>query len=94
MTIAITARNATGASLHEYAAVDVSDAVHYMAVQSAAAFVDGYTVGGFGIVRITARQRSRYHNVYSWLEGGDFRYGNGGELAAAISRKVGEVARA
>lgn len=58
MTIEIAAHAASGMTIHKYTASDVTDAALYMTRQSAARFVDGYAVGGFGIVRIADRGRT------------------------------------
>lgn len=64
MTIDVHAFNANGYRLAAHEASRIEDAVAWMLTQKAAVFVDGYSVEGFGIVRVAPSRQS-----FTWLEG-------------------------
>lgn len=97
MTIEIQAHSINGRAIHKHVtSADERDqsgaAVRYIVEQSAAPFVDGYSVGGFGMVRIY-RADERHDCAlngalhYSWLER-DFACGDSAALAEAIRRAL------
>lgn len=81
MTIEVTARNGRGSAIGTYTALDAEDAVAWMQRNSHATFVDGYTVGGFGIVRVSPSRLS-----FSWLDG-EFVAGDAKTLLAALRER-------
>ena len=52
MTIEVRANNAKGVTFHTFHAPDMDSVRAYCIEQSAASFLDGYSIEGIGIVRI------------------------------------------
>jgi hypothetical protein len=88
MTIEIQAHMVNGRTIHKYAATDVANAGAYMAEQAKAPFVDGYSVGGFGIVTVHRSCDSLAGVHFGWLDGAEFQHGDGATLSEALRKRL------
>jgi len=79
-TIEVRAHNAQGVHLHTHHASSLEDVRTYCVTNAVAAFVDGYSIGGIGIVRVV-RTVDGHTIGFRRLLGGEFVSG-GPELIA------------
>ena len=96
MAVQIESRGHSGRALHKVYAPNAADAVAYMKIQGQASFVDGFTVGGFGIVRVCRWADGECCEWYSdpqhfsWLDvdSAEFVHGGANTLAEAIEART------
>lgn len=96
MTVQIESRGHSGRAIHKVYAPNAADAVAYMKIQGQISFVDGFTVGGFGIVHVCRWTDgedccpfgSPQH--FSWLDtdAEEFVHGDANALACAIESRL------
>lgn len=86
MTHEIATHLSSGRTIHHYQSRSARDAVEHMVTNVHADFVDGYSVGGFGIVTIKTRGN---RPVFGWLDTDavEFREGDEDALLAAIEAR-------